>query len=240
MGLKKFISQKDIDRAKNTKLPVAKNGKFQSVRGEGTTQSSRFPQLESSSSTQSYYNPKDNTTPPIYFESQKVSVFGRTIKTTKDVLRVGQGTLNLPFTPNSDGIVSVDANIQGVIVGGTDGYVGECFLYNYKTMFKFTDSGVTQVGTAGGIKTTFFEETHVGSPKIYISYNTINQDTTNKSTNGSFVFMISNTGNKITEWSGDVSLKLTQLKLHQSNGGGAIWQDGNPLLFQNFDRLLWN
>ena len=47
MGLKKFISQKDIDRAKNTKLPVAKNGKFQSVRGEGTTQSSRFPQLES-------------------------------------------------------------------------------------------------------------------------------------------------------------------------------------------------
>ena len=148
--------------------------------------------------------------------------------------------LNLPFTPNSDGIVSVDANIQGVIVGGTDGYVGECFLYNYKTIFKFTDSGVTQVGTSGGIKTTLFEESHVGSPQIYISYNTRNQHTTNRSTTGSFVFMISNTGNKITEWSGDVSLKLTQLKLHQSNGGGAIWQDGNPLLFQNFDRLLWN
>tara|TARA_Y100001963_G_scaffold98021_1_gene134867 strand:+ start:170 stop:889 length:720 start_codon:yes stop_codon:yes gene_type:complete len=239
MGLKRFIKTSDVEKAKRSKLPVSKNGNYLSKRGNAIQQTSRFPQLENSISSLSYYNPNGSPS-PMYYETQQVTMFGRTEYTTKDVLRFGLGELGFSFSPITTGMMTVDLMVQGSIVGGTDGNIGHSFQTNIQTLFRFDGSTVTQVGTTGGKITPIFADSGVGSPSVYISYNENAQTTTNASSFGQITFLISNTGNKITEWTGECIFRLSEFKMYQSRGGGAIWQDGNPILFQNQDRLLWN
>jgi hypothetical protein len=241
MGVKRNIQVKQIMRSKLAQGGLANTGRFAKRYGDATNENPRLPISESSITTQSSFNSTTRRLPPIYFESQTVDMFGRTQGTRKDLLRVGKGALSFGYTPARTGIVSIDIILQGVIVGGIEGNIGEAFMHDYKTLFRFTESSTTQIGTAGGKKTQIFQDSNVGSPALYISYDTSQQDGESLNTFGRFIFMISNTGNRITEWTAQATFRLGEHKLYQpGDSGGAIWQNKIPLLFENNDQLLWN
>ena len=216
-------------------------GKFQKPFGNSVDQKLRLPQTESSFSTQSNEYIQQAKQNQIYTETQNVSMFGRTTKTTSNLLRSANGSLNNYYAPKKTGCLSIRLQTQGVIVGGTEGGIGNCFEIDSLTLFKITETGVTQLGTSGGIHTTRFSDSNVGTPSIYVNFNDTVSTSTNRTLSGSVGFVIKNTGERITEWTSQITFVLNEHMLHQSGeSGGALWQNGSHLLFQDYTHLLWN
>lgn len=181
-----------------------------------------------------------------YCETQEVSFFCRTENTTKDVLKFGEGGTSYQISGAFSGLINIELDINGIVVGGEDGYIGEAFLSNLKTTFRLdpSTSSMTQLGTAGGIYTSISKDTNVGTQSVYVAQNnTIPRvNPTHQTTYKSITFMVSNTGNKIIEWTGTAKFKAYKTQLYQPyvNGGGALYQNMAEITFQNGNLLLWN
>jgi len=241
MAIRKKLTSGEILKITKQQGGQNNNGKFQSSFGNSVNQQARLPQVESSLTTQTSTFTPNTQTPPIYSETQSVSMFGRTTKTSSNVLRVGNSSLNYYYAPKFTGCFSIKLETQGIIVGGTDGGIGNCFKIDSETLFKITESGVTQIGSAGGVHVTRFSDSNVGTPSVYINYNDTSSTSAKRTTAESVGLLIKNTGERITEWTSQVTFVLNEHRLHQGGeSGGALWQNGSPLLFQNYDQLLWN
>lgn len=181
-----------------------------------------------------------------YCETQEVSFFCRTENTTKGVLKFGEGGSSYKIGGAFSGLVNIELDINGIVVGGEDGYIGEAFLSNLKTTFRLNESTrtMTQLGTAGGIYTSISKDTNVGTQSVYVAQNNTIPRTnpTYQTTYKSITFMVSNTGNKIVEWTGTAKFKMYKTELYQPyvNGGGALYQNMTSIGFQNGTILLWN
>ena len=231
IGLTKYRSK--VNR-KLAKKYASKDGRSIDNYGTGVKQPQKLDASDDSLVCQSNFNSPLRKLPSIYYERQVVSMFGRTEKTATDILRFERGALTKQIAFGGNGLLSVKAIVTGVIVGGDENGIGEVFQKTNESLFRFDNTSVTQVGTTGGKITSDFADSNVGIPVIYVSYDN------SAESGGKINFLISNTGNRITEWTAEVTLRLQQSELYQGLNGGALWQNSGFLVFQDRGGLLWN
>ena len=181
------------------------------------------------------YKSKRKNIPQIEGESHRMVLTGYTEGTTRGYA-YPEGSVNskpLTIPPNTNSVIRVKGTATVIKSTNATFVLGTTEAFAYNTGFKNTVSGVTQLGTAGGTYEFQLKESGLAATcTLYIDIN-----------DNILRFGLDDSQADTTRiWALTAEIEVNRIA-HFSLGydeNWALYQDGQNILFQNGDLMIWN